>query len=62
MQPRISIWRNKTNVQQAQRRAAAGRSRHKGHGRIHYQGPLFSHIMFEMNFYHFHSFSWEKIH
>ena len=25
-------------------------------------GAIFSHIMFEMNFYHFHSFSWEKIH
>ena len=22
-------------------------------------GAIFSHLMFEMNFYHFHSFSWE---
>ena len=25
-------------------------------------GDIFSHLMFEMNFYHFHRFSWEKIH
>ena len=24
-------------------------------------GAIFSHLMFEMNFYHFHHFSWEKI-
>ena len=23
---------------------------------------IFSHLMFEMNLYHFHRFSWEKIH
>ena len=25
-------------------------------------GAIFSHLMFEMHFYHFHRFSWEKIH
>ena len=25
-------------------------------------GDIFSHLMFEMNLYHFHRFSWEKIH
>ena len=25
-------------------------------------GAIFSHLMFEMNFYYFHRFSWEKIH
>ena len=25
-------------------------------------GDIFSHLMFEMNFYRFHRFSWEKIH
>ena len=25
-------------------------------------GAIFSHLMFEMNCYHFHRFSWEKIH
>ena len=39
---------------QAQRRPAADRSRHKSPERI------FSHLMFEMNCYYFHRFSWEK--
>ena len=25
-------------------------------------GDIFSHLMFEMNLYHFHRFSWEKVH
>ena len=44
-------------LQQAQRRAAAGRSRHKIYGVI---GVVFSHTMPKMDCYHSHHFSWEK--
>ena len=36
------LWKL-TLIQQAQRRAAADRSRHKSRGRIRYQGPYFPH-------------------
>ena len=39
---RISRYRvSQKNTKQAQRRAAADRSRHKSHGRIQYQGTYF---------------------
>ena len=31
-------------------------------GEFSTRGDIFSHLMFEMNFYHFHRFSWEKTH
>ena len=48
---------------QAQRRAAAGRSRHKGWGNL-VPGPraVFSHTMFKMDFYYSHRFRLEKAH
>ena len=47
-------------VEQAQRLAAANRSRHKGYGGNSIPGAIFYHIIPEMDFYHSRHLSRQK--
>ena len=49
-------------IKQAQRQAAAGRSRHKKSQGNSVLGVVFSQTMPKMDFHYSHRFSWEKIH
>ena len=53
----LHIEESKENIKQAQRRAAAGRSRHKSLGVIQYLGSYFPHTMSKMDFHYYHRFS-----
>ena len=57
---KIELGKKNKKNKQAQRRAAGGPIPSQKSRVNSVPGAIFSHLMFEINFYHVHRFSWEK--